>query len=300
VSDAPGPGASGLGASARDDPRALLEALVDGVGRALPAGVARQTLEVERTRTLGDRLAGRPGAVSLVRIRRDDESMTLRLERDGTLLGEVARIVRGIVISRRTLSLGDWLSLFAGEVGAIAADAAGDAANAARALSALGVRPVGSDVVVEEADVARGLVALPPRIRGRVPADAVDRVTRIAALLGETLPRVEGSGEPEILVRRTATVYLPYTLRAYLALPADWAESHVLSNGMTAAEALLAQLDALELAARRMRDASVEQDATGLLVNGRFLADRFAASSLDLPPAGPPAPPAAAAPPAPA
>jgi hypothetical protein len=31
-----------------------------------------------------------------------------------------------------------------------------------------------------------------------------------------------------------------------------------------------------------MRDSAVEQDASALLVNGRFLSDRFATSSLDL------------------
>ena len=31
-----------------------------------------------------------------------------------------------------------------------------------------------------------------------------------------------------------------------------------------------------------MRDAAIEQDASALLINGRFLADRFAGSRLEL------------------
>lgn len=277
---------AGLSASAGDDPQALLTALIDGVGRALPAGVAKNVLEIERSRSLGDRLAGRPGDISSIKLSREGESMSLRVEKGDRLVGEAQRVAGGVVISRRTLPLGDWLAVFAGEIGAIAGDAAGDAANAARALAALGVRPAGSDVVVSEADVSGGLQGLASRILGRVPDEAGAIVARTADLLRDTLPRVEGDGEAEVLVRRTATVYLPDTLRAYLALPASWADSHVLSNGMTAAQALVTQLEALETAARKMRDAAVEQDATQLLVNGRFLQDRFATSSLDLPPAG--------------
>jgi hypothetical protein len=32
-----------------------------------------------------------------------------------------------------------------------------------------------------------------------------------------------------------------------------------------------------------MRDAALQQDATALLLNGRFLAERFASTRLDLP-----------------
>jgi hypothetical protein len=116
-----------------------------------------------------------------------------------------------------------------------------------------------------------------------VPDEAVAQVGRIGDLLIDALPRVAGQGEPEVVVRRTATVYLPDTLRAYLSLPADWAADHVFPDGSTASGALVGQLSELERAARRMRDAAIEQDASALLVNGRFLADRFGASRLDLP-----------------
>lgn len=279
-------GLDGLSATAADDPQALLAALVDGVGRALPASIASSVWEVERTRSLGDRLAGRPGTIAQVTLTRDGESMTLKLDNHDRLVGEARRVAGGVVISRRTLALGEWLSVFAGEVGAIAADAAGDAANAARALVALGVQPAGTDVVVTEADIDGGLQALPSRLLGRIPEEARAIVVRTTELLRETLPRVVGGGETEVLVERTATVYLPDTLRAYLALPATWADQHVLANGLTAAQALVGQLEALETATRRMHDAAVEQDARELLVNGQFLADRFARPSLELPPAG--------------
>ncbi|HEY2557582.1 MAG TPA: hypothetical protein VGI08_10780, partial [Diaminobutyricibacter sp.] len=123
---------------------------------------------------------------------------------------------------------------------------------------------------------------LPARLGSRVPSEAIAAVGRIGGLLADTLPRVAGQGEAEVIVRRTATVYLPDTLRAYLSLPADWAVEHVFPDGSTPAQALVSQLGALETAAKKMRDAAVDHDASALLINGRFLADRFAASRLDL------------------
>lgn len=264
-----------------DDPQALLASLVDGATRALPAGVADGVLDVERARSLKDRLSGGAGQITQVQLTGQRDRLTLRL--DGKrLASESAYVSGGVVISRRTLSLGDWLTAFAGEVAAIAADAAGDAASAATALTVLGVQPAGSDVIVDKSDVDSGLRLLPARLDGRVPAPALETVAEIASALRDTLPRVAGGGDTEILVRRTATVYLPDTVKAYVALPADWARTHRFADGSTAADILLAQLAVLKEAVSRMRDAAIEQDATALLVNGRFLSDRFATSSLEL------------------
>ncbi|RKR75148.1 hypothetical protein [Frondihabitans australicus] len=265
-----------------DDPQALLQGLVEGATRALPAGSASSLLQVERARSLRDRLSGGQGRITSLALLGPKDRLTLRL--DGSrLAGETAYVSGGVIISRKQLSLGDWLTAFAGEVAAIAADAAGDAASAARALQVLGVEPAGSDVAVDEVDVDSGLRMLPARLRGRVPTGAAEAVERIAGLLRDTLPRVAGDGDSDVLVRRTATAYLPDTIRAYVALPPDWATTHRFADGTTPADILEAQLATLEEAVVKMRDAAIEQDATALLVNGRFLSDRFATSSLELP-----------------
>lgn len=272
---------SGTTLPSADDPQALLDALVENAGRALgPA--AESALTVERERSLGDRLAGRPGTVASVRLDGVDSRLTLRSERR-RLVGEAAQVSGGVVIARRALPLGAWLQAFAGEVAAVAAEAAGDADDAARALAALGVTPASDGIHVDPADIAGGLLPLRAAVAGRIPEAAVTVVDRIATLLQDAAPRVVGSGEAEVVVSRTATDYLPETLRAYLALPSEWAVRHRLADGRTPAEALLQQLTALEQAAGRMRDAAVEEDAAALLVNGRFLDDRFRTSRLDLP-----------------
>jgi hypothetical protein len=265
------------------DPRALLEGLAERIPPALPEGVADAVLEVERDRSMGDRLSGRPGSVSALRLRGPEWVLALRMQ-GRRLVPEAQREVRGVVIARQTPPLAGWLDLLAGQLHALAVEAAGNAAAVTRALAALGVTEPGSDLVVDASDVAGGLRQLPLRLVGRVPDDVVAAVRRIAELLADTLPRVAGSLQQEQTVLRTATDYLPRTLQAYAALPMQWATSHRLPDGGTPLTALQAQLALLEEAVSRMRDAAVTADASALLANGAFLADRFAVSSLDVPP----------------
>ncbi|MDH2445209.1 hypothetical protein QDR37_14750 [Amnibacterium sp. CER49] len=261
-------------ARAEDDPEGFLTRLGAAARRAL--GPAAGSLELEAERSIGDRLTGRPGRPVALRLTGDGFTLTLR--RDGSRwAGEAARVVGGVVIAREPLQLGEWLDVFAQQVARAAADAAGDAEAAGRALGALGLQPAQPEFLVDPGDLERGLRSLPARAAGRVPSEAIPHIERIAALLLEAAPRV--TGEAAALVRRTATVYLPDTLRAFVALPADWAADHTLLDGATPAAALLAQLADLEAAAVRMRDAAVEDDAAALLLNGTFLQQRFSAGS---------------------
>jgi hypothetical protein len=264
------------------DPRELLDGLAERLPAALPDGVAEAVLEVERERSMGDRLAGRPGTVSTLRVRGPEYVLALRMQ-GRRLVTEAQREVRGVVIARQTPALATWLELLSGQLHALAVEAAGNAAAVSRSLAALGVAEPGSDLAVDAGDVAGGLRALPLRLTGRVPDDVVATVRRITDTLLDTLPRVTGSLEQEQTVLRTATDYLPRTLQAYAALPAGWATTHRLPDGTTPLDALRAQLAVLEQATTRMNAAAVGADASALLANGTFLADRFARSSIELP-----------------
>jgi hypothetical protein len=269
-------------ADAAADPESFLESLVDGATRALSAPVAASVLTVLRDRSLADRVARRPGNISEIRLASNGETMTLTHLAGPRFLAQTQRVSGGVVISRRTLTLGDWLSVFAGRVAAVAGDAADEASASARALQTLGIESTGSDVRVAEASLDGDLRGLPARVESRLPPEAVTAVRRITALLLETLPRLAGNVEAEMTASRTATSYLPETLRTYLALPAEWAHDHVFADGTTPDDSLIAQLAVLETAVRRMHEAAVGHDAEALLVNGRFLTARFARSSLDL------------------
>lgn len=272
------------GALANSDPQAFLKGLVDSVRNAVPDAVSADVFSVGTDRSLRDRLAGRPGTINELRLATPfGETLVLHYSPGPRWRAEAERVSGGVTISRRTLSLGEWLTEFAGRIAALAADAAGDAAASSQALQALGIQQAGSDIRVDEANIPGDLQALPARLKGRVPDEAIACVSRIGELLSDTLPRVTGSGEAEIIVRRTATIYLPDTLRAYLSLPADWVAGHVFPDGTTPQQAFVVQLSTIEAAAARMRDSAVEQDASALLANGRFLSGRFTTSGLDLP-----------------
>jgi len=269
-------------ASANSDPQSFLNGLVESVRQAVPDAVSSGALELDRDRSLGDRIAGRPGRIDELRLVAPGETLVLRYSPGPRWVAAAARISGGVIISRRTLNLGEWLTEFAGHIAALAADAAGDTAASSQALQTLGIEAAGADIRVNEANIIGDLQALPARLTKRIPAEALASVGRIGELLSDTLPRLSGSGEPDIIVRRTATIYLPDTLRAYLSLPPDWVASHVFPDGSTPEQAFIAQLSTIEAAVARMRDSAVEQDASALLTNGRFLSGRFTTSSLDL------------------
>lgn len=265
------------------DPQAFLRELVDRVSRALPSDVVARVLVVKRQRSLSDRIFGRRGVITQVRAVGANQTLTLKYNPGQWPPAGWAQSQPTGAASRRAMTREECLTTFAERVAALAADAAGDEVLSDRARHLLGVQPAATGIRVREDVVESDLRTLPARLGGHVPSAAIAQVGRIVDILLDTLPRVLGQGEPEIIVRRIATVYLPDTLHAYLALPADWAATHVYPDGTSPAQALITQLAALESAAMSTRDSALRHDATALLINGRFLSERFASPRLDLP-----------------
>ncbi|GAB2998854.1 hypothetical protein LWP59_20405 [Amycolatopsis acidiphila] len=96
----------------RADVESYARVLSDALGQALPAGM----VEVERRRRL--RGEGEPVAV---RVRTDDRELELRTARHGGVSAEIRHVVRGVVISRRTVGVDEWLEALAGELAKLAA-----------------------------------------------------------------------------------------------------------------------------------------------------------------------------------
>jgi hypothetical protein len=266
-----------------EDAAEFLERLAASLSRVLGPGAAG-SLVVERHRSLGDRVAGRPGAVRSLRLTLPSALLSVQVGGPG-LTATAQRVVRGVTIARRDVPVGEFLELLAAGVADLAASTAGGSAAAARALTALGLAPAADALLVDPADVIGSLRSLPARARGLVPDAALPLVQALVDLLLDTVPRVAGGGvDPARLAVRSAAVdYLPDTLRAFAVLPPEWARSHVLPGAGTAEQLLLDQLGVLLEAVTRLHDAAVLEDASGLVVNGLFLTDRFAGSSLDLP-----------------
>lgn len=92
---------------------------------SLPDGA----VQVERKRTMADRMAGREGAVTALDVALGEQRLGLRLDR-GRMTGEVCKEVRGIVLSRRQVGLDEWIDALAHAL----ADAAASSARAREAL----------------------------------------------------------------------------------------------------------------------------------------------------------------------
>ncbi|MCU1489212.1 MAG: hypothetical protein JWM85_617 [Acidimicrobiaceae bacterium] len=130
----PVPGVDLLAAALRADQadldtysRVVLGTLAD----ALPAGV----VEVDRDRSVSDRMAGRPGRVRALRIGLGDVVLELVSARNG-LQGMVTRQVRGVAISRKEVTLPAWTALLAEHLHRIATESASARQALARLLGA--------------------------------------------------------------------------------------------------------------------------------------------------------------------
>jgi hypothetical protein len=77
--------------------------LTESLGDALPASF----VTVDRDRSVSDRMKGRPGTVTKITVRLSDQVMTLRLT-GGAPAAEICREVRGVVLSRQPVQVGQW------------------------------------------------------------------------------------------------------------------------------------------------------------------------------------------------
>ncbi|BBA95645.1 hypothetical protein RVR_584 [Actinacidiphila reveromycinica] len=114
----PGSGASidMLAAALRRDAADLelyAKVLTESLADALPAG----SVTAERRRGVGDRLAGRAGRVERLDVALDDRRLSLTLAH-GRPQGEVATVVRGVVLSRTPVPLDTWVAELAAALSA--------------------------------------------------------------------------------------------------------------------------------------------------------------------------------------
>jgi hypothetical protein len=92
---------------------------------SLPPGA----VQVERKRSMSDRMAGREGTVTSLDVALGETRLGLRMDR-GRPIGEICKEVRGVVLSRQQVGLDEWIA-------ALAKGLADSAASSARARAAL-------------------------------------------------------------------------------------------------------------------------------------------------------------------
>jgi hypothetical protein len=89
------------------------------IGDLLPAGL----VEVDRQRSMGDRVANRPGTATAIRLNLGDKMLEL-VSRRGRLVATIATQVRGVTISNKEVPVSDWVQALATYLASMAADSA--------------------------------------------------------------------------------------------------------------------------------------------------------------------------------
>jgi hypothetical protein len=102
--------------SDRADVESYARVLSAVLGDALPAGM----VEVVRQKSLSDRMAGREGSPVALLVQSEDRKLELRAAKHGGVAAEVHRIVRGVVISRKSIGVEEWLEQLAEELAKLA------------------------------------------------------------------------------------------------------------------------------------------------------------------------------------
>jgi len=134
-------------------------------------------------------------------------------------------------------------------------------------------------------DVQRSLEQLRRRIHARVPDRIALKVTRIATTITATLPRADalGAGSPgQYVLVACATDYLPTALQAYLDLPRNYADHHIVADGKTPLDLLAEQLDLLSNEIDEIVENINAADSGKLIAHGQFLAEKFGHGPLDI------------------
>jgi hypothetical protein len=118
--------------------------------------------------------------------------------------------------------------------------------------------------------------------RTRLPGEALERLLRIRDVVTGLAPKLF-SGDVAmtyaISLINAVTRDLPETIKNYLHLPTAFATMHTVDNGKTCKQLLLDQLDILDQQLSRIAENIYKDDADALVVNGRFLQEKFHAVS---------------------
>lgn len=133
-----------------------------------------------------------------------------------------------------------------------------------------------------QADLVESLEELILQSKARLPAEAVERLMRIRALVNELAPKLFAGDVAMthwVTLIHAVTRDLPTTVKNYLRLPTAFATMHTLEDGKTSKQLLLEQLDILDEQLALVAKNIYQDDAQALVVNGWFLKEKFRAVS---------------------
>jgi hypothetical protein len=134
--------------------------------------------------------------------------------------------------------------------------------------------------------IRQGLNDLTYSLRFRVADDvmaAVEDVSRsiLLTLPADGTPGMSAIDPTVVLIRQTGLHYLPRVLSDYLAIPRMYAGRVAVQDGKTSRQILIEQLRMIEQKMKETAQDMYRNDADRLLVNARFLQERFKRSAFD-------------------
>ncbi len=135
---------------------------------------------------------------------------------------------------------------------------------------------------VTQANLTEGMDELLDESVSKLPHEAVERLRRIQQIVEELAPKIFSGGvtmDYAIALTNAVMRDLPETVKNYLRLPTAFATLHVIDNGKTCKQLLLDQLDLLSEQLSKIADNVYKDDAEALVVNGKFLKEKFHAVS---------------------
>ena len=136
---------------------------------------------------------------------------------------------------------------------------------------------------LDAAEIKGELEGLVAKVKNRVSKEVLGHVLNIQNSILEVLPTLTRDGaytHHAYIVKQTALEYLPETLETYLNLPPAFARLHTVKDGKTAQQLLLGQLELLDTTLQDIVVDIHQNDTDRLLINGRFLEEKFRKSDL--------------------
>ena len=136
-------------------------------------------------------------------------------------------------------------------------------------------------------DVRRSLDSVERRASLTLSQNEVELIQSIKISILAILPQMlaSGSGMDQNVfnVRQTALEYLPDAVEKYLSLPEEFRETEALLNGKTAQQTFGEQLELLDNTMKKLMASVYQEDASGLLMHGSFLKEKFAETRFEVP-----------------
>lgn len=213
----------------------------------------------------------KPPAENAVGVEPSANPLWLWLYGAGNLWGSIAGLAGVGLFFAGVIGTG-WIAIVAGlyAIGAVAAP-----------------RPRAPDFSMADGfsaeDVKQQLEQIVSAMKDAADAAVMETLKSIREHVLALLPKIDTpalSGEDGHTLRQIVARYLPETLANYLKLPALYRRYHAVRDGKSAERLLKEQLDVLDEQLKVLMDRVFRAEAQDLLVQGRFLEDKFKRADL--------------------